>query len=74
MHEDAAANGDRVILVDDPIAAWRGGNGAFCASWAQGKASRLLLHRFCSSTSAAPRSYGSLDVPVRTLIASFEGH
>src|SRR6202521_3019201 len=73
MHEDAVANGDRVILVDDLIAT--GGTAEGAVKLLRKLGAQVLAACFVIDLPdlGGAEKLRKLDVPVRTLIA-FEGH
>ena len=73
MHEDAVANDDRVILVDDLIAT--GGTAEGAVKLLRQLGSQVLAACFIIDLPdlGGAAKLRQLDVPVRTLI-SFEGH
>jgi adenine phosphoribosyltransferase len=73
MHEDAVANGDRVILVDDLIAT--GGTAEGAVKLLRQLGAQVLAACFIIDLPdlGGAERLRKLDVPVRTLIG-FEGH
>src|SRR6202521_332760 len=73
MHEDAVANGDRVILVDDLIAT--GGTAEGAVKLLRKLGAQVLAACFVIDLPdlGGAAKLRALDVPVRTLMA-FEGH
>src|SRR3977135_669489 len=73
MHEDAVANGDRVILVDDLVAARGTAEGAVKLLRQLGAPGVAACFIIDLPDLGGADKLRKLDVPVRTLI-TFEGH
>ena len=73
MHEDAVANGDRVILVDDLDATGRTAEGAVDLLRQLGAQVLAACFMIDLPDLGGAERLRKLDVPVRTLIG-FEGH